>query len=63
MFDTQMVFLNYFFEKVDFEKKQQTTRKACKITQHAVDLQEVNELEDDLETGRRKINIDLVCLI
>ena len=27
MFDTQMVFLKEFFEKVDFENNQQTTKK------------------------------------
>ena len=27
LFDTLMVFLKEFFEKVDFEKKQQTTKK------------------------------------
>ena len=27
LFDTQMVFLKEFFEKVDFEKNQQTTKK------------------------------------
>ena len=26
LFDTQMVFLKFFFEKVDFEKFQQTTK-------------------------------------
>ena len=37
MFDTR-VFLRIFFEKVDFErntKKQQTTKRACLISQHA----------------------------
>ena len=29
------VFLKEFFEKVNFENNQQTTQKACKITQHA----------------------------
>ena len=31
--DTLMVFLKEFFETVDFEKNQQTTKKAGKITQ------------------------------
>ena len=31
MFDTQMVFLKDFFEKVDFEKNQQTTKKHKKF--------------------------------
>ena len=30
-----MVFLKYLFEKVDFDKNQQTITKAWKITQHA----------------------------
>ena len=29
-FDTQMVFLKHFFEKVDFEKNQQTTKSTKK---------------------------------
>ena len=33
MFDAQMVFLKEFFEKVDFEKNQQMTKKAGKISQ------------------------------
>ena len=32
---TLMVFLKEFFEKVDFEKNEQTTKKAFKITQYA----------------------------
>ena len=35
MFDDLMVFLKEFSEKVNVEKNQQTTEKACKITQHA----------------------------
>ena len=31
IFDTQMVFLKEFFEKVDFEKKNQTTKKHGKF--------------------------------
>ena len=31
LFDTQMVFLKEFFEKVDFEKNQQTTKKHEKL--------------------------------
>ena len=34
LFDTLVVFLKVFFEKVDFEKDQQTT-KTCKISQLA----------------------------
>ena len=34
MFDTLIMFLNEFFEKVNFEKSQQTTTKACKITKY-----------------------------
>ena len=34
-FITQNMFLEEFFEKVHFEKSQQTTTKAWKITQHA----------------------------
>ena len=32
---TLMVFLEEFFQNIAFEKNQQTTKKACKITQHA----------------------------
>ena len=32
-FGTRLVFMKEFFEKVDFEKKTQMTKKACKITQ------------------------------
>ena len=35
MFDTLIVFLKEFFEKVNFEKNQQTTTKAWNVTQHA----------------------------
>ena len=35
LFDTLIVFLKFFFEKIDFEKSQQTTAKVQKITQHA----------------------------
>ena len=31
LFDTQMVFLKEFFEKVDFEKNQRTTKKYVKL--------------------------------
>ena len=33
LFDTLMVFLKEFFEKVDYEKKQTTKKKNAKITQ------------------------------
>ena len=33
LFDTQMIFLTDSFRKVDFEKKQQTTKKHAKISQ------------------------------
>ena len=35
LFDTQMVLLKEFFEKADFEKNQQTTKKTWKISQGA----------------------------
>ena len=35
LFDTVIVFLIEFSEKVDFENNQQTTKKSKKITQHA----------------------------
>ena len=35
LFDTPMVFLKEFCKKVEFEKNQQTTKKAWKITQEA----------------------------
>ena len=31
LFDTLMVFLKYFFKKVDFEKKMNRRKNACKI--------------------------------
>ena len=34
-FDNLIVFLKYFFEKVNFEKSQQTTNTLKNITQHA----------------------------
>ena len=34
-FDTLIVFLKEFFEKVNFERSQQKTIKAWKITKHA----------------------------
>ena len=33
LFDTLMIFLKVFFEKVDFEKNQQTTKNISVITQ------------------------------
>ena len=35
LFDTLILFLKEFFEKVNFEKSQQMTLKAWKITHHA----------------------------
>ena len=35
LFDTHMVFLKEFFEKVDFETNQQTAKKARNISQGA----------------------------
>ena len=32
LFDTPVVFLKFFFENVDFEKNQQTTRKYAKLS-------------------------------
>ena len=36
LFDVPMAFLKEFFQKVNFEKNQETTKKACKITQYAM---------------------------
>ena len=44
LFDTMMIIMKEFFEKVDFEKNQQTTKNACKITQNA---KSVNPFSND----------------
>ena len=38
---TLMIFLKEFFEKVDFEKNQQTTNNHTKITQHVESLHDL----------------------
>ena len=46
LFDTLMVFLKDFFEKVNLKKNPQMTKKACKITQHAELTHYCNQTED-----------------
>ena len=48
-FDSLIVFLKVFFEQVDFEKSQQITTKAWKITQHAMQRIKTISLADNLK--------------
>ena len=50
LFDTLMVFLQEFFEYVDFEKKSAFAEKACKIIQHAKLTLWVSEQEKHVQT-------------